>query len=384
MMLSGYFKNPETLKLHLIKHQQLAERDNFVSLVEFYDNCNIVIENIKESILKLYYERKKELYWILSKQKTENVDTKDIQKDIDFLKPNDFKTPLLFITNQQFTGHLSYSDIEFIEDTIKQIFVYVDEKKDYTLPCNEGNFYYSGSENKLYSGKEFFSKIYLTTDNLKFPVNCPDLIPKYYDFALAEYLKSEKEKSKLMFSNVWVTKEFIVLEFKKLKSLINGLTDFIEKNKHYTFKSKENQLKYSKKYSEFLNEKLKELDKIEDKEPQQIENNKPNEVKKTLKDFFNSDVSSKVIETLQNDFKDYKGKKMAYLIYLLDKEFNLINYSLNSKNDSRKHFVETLTNNSIKMQGINKYFDDVKINIRLFEKDSIYTNIKDKLTKTIK
>lgn len=63
-------------------------------------------------------------------------------------------------------------------------------------------------------------------------------------------------------------------------------------------------------------------------------------VKKEFKDFFNDNVTIKIIEEIQKNFKDYENKKMAYLIYLLHKEFNLINYSVNSRDMSRKHFVE--------------------------------------------
>lgn len=108
--------------------------------------------------------------------------------------------------------------------------------------------------------------------------------------------------------------------------------------------------------------------------------------KKDFKDFFNVDINISVVEKIQKEFKDYDNKKMAYLIYLLHKEFNLINYSVNSRDLSRKHFVESLIGKSIKMQGVNKWFEvnDVKLKISDYHKDNDYITIKEKLEKTIK
>lgn len=319
MMLSGYFKNPDLLKIYLIRQQQLAERDNFLSLVEFYDNCNLTIQNVKQNILSIYNERKKELYLILSDRKTKNIDTSDIQKEIDFLKPDNFKIPLLLITNQQFTGHLSYSEIEFIENIVQQIFIYVDEKKDYTLKCNEGNFFYSGSENKLYTGRDFFVKIYLSKGNLKFPINFPDLIPKYYDLALSEYLTSEKNKAKSFFNKKLITIEFIKSEIEKIQVLQNGIEDFINKNKNGTFNQKKEQLKYCKRYSAYLVEKLKDFDKTEINKPQQTDIKKAKKTKNLNHFILNINKKQVFIEDLKKMFPTEIGKPIKAIIRILEK-----------------------------------------------------------------
>ena len=121
-------------------------------------------------------------------------------------------------------------------------------------------------------------------------------------------------------------------------------------------------------------------------EPQQTETVIPDEVKKEFKDFFNTDVNVNVIQSIQKEFKDYKGKKMAHLIYLLHKDFKIINYSLNSRNESRKHFVSLLKGTDFRMAGIDNYFElsDVKLENPKFEIDPDYIDIKEKLLKTIK
>lgn len=132
--------------------------------------------------------------------------------------------------------------------------------------------------------------------------------------------------------------------------------------------------------------KNKSLQTNETPEPQQTETVIPDEVKKEFKDFFNSDVNVNVIQSIQKEFKDYKGKKMAHLIYLLHKDFNIITYGINSRTESRKHFVSLLKGTDFRMAGIDKYFElsDVKLLNPKFESDPDYIDIKEKLLKTIK
>lgn len=113
---------------------------------------------------------------------------------------------------------------------------------------------------------------------------------------------------------------------------------------------------------------------------------KPIKPKNEFKDFFNTDVSVKVIEKIQDDFKDYYGKKMAILIYLLETEFKLISYSLDSKTDSRKHFVDSLNKSKINMQPINISFvtHTYKLDITKFEENEDFVRIKEKLQEAIK
>jgi hypothetical protein len=306
MMLSGYFKNPDLLKIYLIRNQQIAERDNFLSLVEFYDNCNIKLENVKKQISDLYNDRKKELYLILSDQKTKNKDTSGIQKEINFLKPDNFQIPLLFITNQQFRGHLSYSDIEFIENTIRQIFVYVDSKEPYKIEYNEDKYYYDTSENKLYTGIDFYRKSYFRSDKIEFPYNCPDLIPEYYEISLQKYKEDEKQKSSVMFNEIEVTKEFINLELTRNNILIKGLSDAINRVKNIALKSKSKiqLVKYCKRYDRILNNKLDEI-----KQPQQTENKKPDEVKKELHNNIFKDDAFEIWQSMFEKFEIIASKR---------------------------------------------------------------------------
>ena len=140
-------------------------------------------------------------------------------------------------------------------------------------------------------------------------------------------------------------------------------------------------------FDKFCERQIKILEINAQYEPQQIETVKPDRVlKNEFKDFFKENVSIKVIERIQTDFKDCKGKKMAHLIYLLHKDFNIITYGINSRTESRKHFVSLLKGTDFRMAGIDKYFElsDVKLLNPKFESDPDYIDIKEKLLKTIK
>lgn len=161
------------------------------------------------------------------------------------------------------------------------------------------------------------------------------------------------------------------------------LNDTDKKELKLDFIDQLNQYKNNQVHTKFKDAISNLIDSIE--KPQQIETGKPDEVKKEFKAFFKSDVNFNVIESIKTEFKDYEGKKMAILIYLLENEFKLISYSLDSKTDSRKHLVDSLNNSKPNMQPINKCFvtHSYELDITKLEKDKDYINIKEKLLKTI-
>ena len=175
-------------------------------------------------------------------------------------------------------------------------------------------------------------------------------------------------------------KQYIV---SKLKLIVRDLEFF-----HIYLTETPIEAKINNLITEFENSiDINEINQIEalKTQPQQVESIKPDEVIKEFKDFFIPDVKIETINNIQTNFKDLIGKKMAFLIYLLETEFKIINYSLNGKNDSRKHFVKSLKSIDTKMQGINKHFEtnSTNLSIHKFENDNDYKKIKDFLTKTI-
>lgn len=245
-----------------------------------------------------------------------------------------------------------------------------------TLQCDEGNFFVK--ENKVYTGIEFFRQTCFNNGALKFPFNCPDLFPEYFDLALNEYRQEQKQILGKLYNESDQLKKFVNVQIKIMQNRIEAQKSYLIKMKHHKFKNKENDIQICEAYIQYLNRKIAE--------PQQAETNKPDEIKKEFKDFFIKDLSIEIINEIQEDFSSLIGKRMAYLIYLLDVEFKVIEYALKGKNDSRKHFVEALKDTTVKMQGIDKHFETFTSNLKFndYTSDNEYIKIKEKLTKAIK
>ena len=121
LIFSGYFKNPNTLKRYLIRNQKIEERNNFITEDEFYDNCKDVLLKLKEDIYFQYNNRKSELLKVLDFKKHKGIDTIETQKQYDTNDLSHFTINLYSITNQKIKAYLSYSEIEFVENTINQL-----------------------------------------------------------------------------------------------------------------------------------------------------------------------------------------------------------------------------------------------------------------------
>ncbi|RXM43057.1 hypothetical protein [Flavobacterium sp. YO12] len=81
------------------------------------------------------------------------------------------------------------------------------------------------------------------------------------------------------------------------------------------------------------------------------------------------------------------GRKMAYVIFQLHKEFEIIDYSMNSHLLGRKHFVFALKeeNNKNVIAGINKYFspNDVSLLSSDYLNDNDYISIRKEINKIL-
>lgn len=116
--------------------------------------------------------------------------------------------------------------------------------------------------------------------------------------------------------------------------------------------------------------------------PQQYE--KPKRELK-LKGFFIKDFSSDTIAKIQTEFKELEGKDLAILIYLLHKEYNIIEILTNSNTQGRKSFVKCLkeTDNPA-MQKVNKCFVPNTDDLIYTKKDLVFQSLNKRLTETIK
>jgi len=108
----------------------------------------------------------------------------------------------------------------------------------------------------------------------------------------------------------------------------------------------------------------------------------------TLSDFLINKSDLVKFITIQKDFKQYEGKRLAILIHLLQNENKILNIISKSKTHSRKHFICLFKEDSSfdKMFAVNKYIDPFsnKLNLNTaLEFDADYVDVKEKLNKTL-
>lgn len=128
----------------------------------------------------------------------------------------------------------------------------------------------------------------------------------------------------------------------------NSLRNVVKENESYNEAMIEGYLNFEK--ANFL-----EQQKIEIITTQKTKKPKPDP---KLKDFFNKDFSSDTISEIQTEFKELRGKDLAILIYLLHREYKIIEIITNSNTKGRKSFVKCLTEtDNPLMQGVNKCFE---------------------------
>ena len=134
ILLFGILKKELGFKSYLVRKQKEAEMKNFVSEVEFYENCNETIsllENRKES---QFLEKRYQLYQTIELLKSNK---KPFEKELELannLSKDHFNINLSSITNGKYKEELWYSQINLIKNCIVEIknqnFIITTEIKD--------------------------------------------------------------------------------------------------------------------------------------------------------------------------------------------------------------------------------------------------------------
>ena len=163
---------------------------------------------------------------------------------------------------------------------------------DYNLQCNNGKFYVSKLENKFYTGIDYHRKVNFKNSSLSFPVNCPDLIPEYYNLALYNFLEKQKKSLGLLYNGVNQTEKFISNEIKRSKDIIyNAKESFLKRTQH-KFESKELLVNVYESYIYFLEAIVLKQPKVKN----------PDEVKQTFNftNNFDNIEETKVLEYFES------------------------------------------------------------------------------------
>lgn len=135
--------------------------------------------------------------------------------------------------------------------------------------------YANNIEKKIYTEIDGFRKYYFENGTVSFPIECPDLIPDYFDLALKNYLDKQKVLLNTMFVEADQKKKFVLNEIGKIKDSIELNKQDLKEKKYYSIGYKNKMIDILDSYISFLENKLKE-------QTQQTETNKTDEVKKEL------------------------------------------------------------------------------------------------------
>lgn len=215
---------------------------------------------------------------------------------------------------------------------------------DYPLQCNNGSFYVSKLENKFYTEIDFFKKKYFESGNIAFPLECPDLIPNYFDLALNDFLLYEKEVLKSMFVEADQKVIFILRQIEAVKNEIDITKEKILKVPNFKFNYQKNSIYNS--YLEFL--KRKEIETTNTThEPEAID------LSNTNSDF-NLNKFNKITYNLFNYLIGNYQKKgnVKYLnIYKFLKKINKKVYAFNFT--QKEYTIYILKNFNVKLTTFN-------------------------------
>ncbi|EKT4501001.1 hypothetical protein AAIP31_000644 [Flavobacterium psychrophilum] len=124
--------------------------------------------------------------------------------------------------------------------------------ENYTLQCNNGNFYVSKPDNRFYTGIDFYKMIYFNIEGLRFPYNCPDLVNEYFGLALIEFLEKQKTILGLLFNEKDQFNKFISIEIERTQKRIDSQKEFLLKMKLHKFERKENDIQICESYINYL------------------------------------------------------------------------------------------------------------------------------------
>jgi hypothetical protein len=141
----------------------------------------------------------------------------------------------------------------------------------------KGTCYYANNiEKKIYTEIDGFRKYYLENGTISFPMDCPDLIPNYFDLALKNYLDKQILLLNTMFVESDQKEKFVLNEIEKIKRRIEVLKKDLKIKIYLINENNKKQIDILDSYLNFLKNKL-------DEQPQQIKIAIPNNIKPNLR-----------------------------------------------------------------------------------------------------
>ena len=149
ILLFGILKKESGFKSYLVRKQKEAEMKNFVSEVEFFENCNETVSLLENRIESQFLEKRYQLYQTIELQKSNK---KPFEKELELannLSKDHFNINLTTITNGKYKEELWLSQINLIKNCIVEIknqnFIITSEIKDLDID-NYLDFIFSQKE----------------------------------------------------------------------------------------------------------------------------------------------------------------------------------------------------------------------------------------------
>jgi hypothetical protein len=156
-------------------------------------------------------------------------------------------------------------------------------------------YYATNIEKKIFTEIDGFRIYYLENGTISFPMDCPDLIPNYFDLALKNYLDKQVLLLNTMFVEADQKKKFVLNEIEKIKSSIEVLKQDLKIKIYLIRDNKKKQIDILDSYLNFLKNKL-------DEQPQQSEIINVLEVKNELHNNIFTDNAYYVWQRLFENF----------------------------------------------------------------------------------
>jgi hypothetical protein len=197
-------------------------------------------------------------------------------------------------------------------------------------------YYATNIEKKIYTEIDGFRKFYFQNGTISFPIDCPDLIPEFFDLSLNNFLVKKRKYLSTMYVEVIQTQKFISIEIEKTNKSIDSYNEKFKRLEYFK-KNQENVISVLESYIDLLNNKL--LGQPEFKViniSDTSDDNKPRvkDYKETL--WFKTGIKLATGEAykLYSKYKLYKG------------HFTKICLELGFKETDRPYFSDTINNNT--------------------------------------
>lgn len=149
ILLFGILKKESGFKKYIVRKQKEVEKKNFVTEVEFFENCNATVVQLENRIETKLLEKRNELKQTIKLLKSNEKPFKKELELLNNLSIERFNINLSTITNGKFKEELWHSQIKLIKNCLVEIknqnFIITSEIKDLNID-NYLNFIFSKKE----------------------------------------------------------------------------------------------------------------------------------------------------------------------------------------------------------------------------------------------